>query len=66
MNSSGHHVPLATNTRKELLDASFSMRSVSYHRKVYGSVCVSGKHVPAATNSCWGRGFLCIPRLVEG
>jgi hypothetical protein len=33
----GEHIPLATNTKEtseELLDASFSMRTVSYQRKV--------------------------------
>jgi hypothetical protein len=40
----GKHVPAATNThstREELLDASFSVRSMSYQRRVCGSVCVS-------------------------
>jgi hypothetical protein len=36
------HVPKATNTRnkEELLDASFSVRSVSYHTRVGGFVCI--------------------------
>jgi hypothetical protein len=57
----GEHVPPATNahTTIELWNVSFSIRSLSYQRKVYVSVCVSlhivarkqlGKHVPAATN----------------
>jgi hypothetical protein len=39
----GKHVPAATNTHaaiEELLDAPFSMRSVSYQRRVYGHVCI--------------------------
>jgi hypothetical protein len=54
-------VPPATNTRnKELLDASFSVLSITYQKRVCGSVCVSpivakewlGKHVLAATKNC--------------
>jgi hypothetical protein len=38
----GKHVPVATNTPNGvLLDASFSVRSVSYPMRVCGSVCVS-------------------------
>jgi hypothetical protein len=56
----GKHVPAATNTHariEEFLDSLFSMRSLSYQRKV--RVCIPptvvrqrlGKHVPAAANT---------------
>jgi hypothetical protein len=54
----------------ELLDASFSVRSASYQRRVCGSVYPAvigqrlGKHVPAATNNCCRR-FLCSPCLIK-
>jgi hypothetical protein len=52
---------------KELLVVLFSIRFVSYKRRVCGSVCIFpavarqefGKHVPAATKNCWRRRFLC-------
>jgi hypothetical protein len=57
------NINAATDTRatiEELLDASFSMWSVSYQSRVCGSVNVSsyrcwqlGKHVPAPTRNCW-------------
>jgi hypothetical protein len=66
----GKDVPAATYTRNkgELLDALFSMRSVSYQRRVLGSVYPAimarhwlGTHVPAATTNWWRRLFLCGP-----
>jgi hypothetical protein len=65
----GKNVTAATNTHAmELLDASFSMRSATYERRVRGSVypftvarkCL-GKHVPAAMRNCWRDSFLCGP-----
>jgi hypothetical protein len=56
---------------KELLDASCSVRSVSYRRRVcvYPPI-VAGewlcKHVLAATKNCWTRRFLCGPFRIEG
>jgi hypothetical protein len=59
---------------EELFDASFSIRSVSYQRRVCGSVCVSsivarrrlGKHVPAATNNSCRLRFLCGACRIKG
>jgi hypothetical protein len=62
------------------LYASFSARSVSYHKKVCLYVYLSpivarqrlGKHVPAATlhmqqyKNCWTRRFLCGPCHMKG
>jgi hypothetical protein len=59
-------------TIEELSDASFSMRSVSYQRRVCGSVYTLlvarqrlGKHAPAATKNYWRRRFLCGPCRVK-
>jgi hypothetical protein len=65
----GINFTTATNTDttiEELLDVSFCVRSVSYLRKVCGSVYPSIvarqrllKQVSAATWNCWRRCFLC-------
>jgi hypothetical protein len=64
----GIHVPAAANilNNEELLVSSFSMRSVSYKRRVYVYPPIIarqwlGKHVPVATKNCWRRRFLCGP-----
>jgi hypothetical protein len=60
-------------TIEELLNASFFTRSVSYQRRVCGSVYFPivawqrlGKHVPAAMKNCWRRRFLCGPCRIKG
>jgi hypothetical protein len=72
----GKKVIAATNTQaiEALLDASFSMRSMSYERRVYESVCVwpivatkrLSKHVPAATKNSLRRRFLYGPCRIKG
>jgi hypothetical protein len=60
-------------TIEELLDVSFCMRSVSYQRRVCGSVYPLtiarqqfGKDLPEATNNCWRRRFLCGQCIFKG
>jgi hypothetical protein len=53
----GKHVPAVTTTRnEELLDASFSIRSVSYRRRVCASVCVSPYRCQATAGQICSRG----------
>jgi hypothetical protein len=71
----GNYVPAATNTRgttEESLDAWFSMRSMSYQRRVCGSVYPYGvdrqrlgKDILAATRNCWRRRFICDPCRIK-
>jgi hypothetical protein len=56
----------------EFLEASFSMRSLLYQRRVCGSVYSPivarqrlSKHVTVATMNCWRRRFLCEPWLIK-
>jgi hypothetical protein len=60
-------------TVKELLDPSFSIRSVSYRRRVVGFVHPPvvaryqlGKDVSGATKNCWRRRFICVPCRMKG
>jgi hypothetical protein len=66
----GINVNAATNTQatiREFFHASFSIRSVSYRRRVCGSVVYPPvvarqrlvKSVPVATNNCWRSRVLC-------
>jgi hypothetical protein len=59
-------------TIKDLLDASFSMPSVSYQRRLRGSVYphivarqLFGKQVPATTKNSCRRRLLCGPRRIK-
>jgi hypothetical protein len=76
------HVPAATNTRNtyELLDSSFSLRSVLYHRKVCGvPLCIPlplqgngsvsafpRQRIHETRTNCWTRRFLCGPFCTKG
>jgi hypothetical protein len=65
----------ATNTHatiEELLNKSFYIRSVSYQRRVCGSICPLivarqrlGIHVPAAKGNSWRCRFLCDPLSIK-
>jgi hypothetical protein len=72
----GKNVTAETNTpnNKELLDASVSIRTVSYERRVCGPVYISpnvamqqpSKMIPAAKNNCWRCRLLYGPYRIKG
>jgi hypothetical protein len=53
-------------TIEELLDAPFSLRSVSFKGESVGLSVYPPIVAPAATNNCWRFHFLCGPCCIEG